>query len=190
MIECDVVLGCSLRKDGRHRKCASSANNQKSLHRLLKVYAHREDHLPQLKFLGESGNGLSTGPLSPRNNIPSDFGRSQETRRLLPGAFGSVLLFCRKPASCDALRSRLVFARSPANLRSRSVCRQVNHPHQIGSQMARANCDRYQPADHRPAAFGGVGKHSGHQPASRGVCPTGCPLATSLEKSFAHEPET
>jgi hypothetical protein len=42
------------------------------------VYAHRENHPPRLKFLGESGNGLSTGPLSPRNTIPRDFGRSKK----------------------------------------------------------------------------------------------------------------
>ena len=31
----DIVLGCSLRKDRRNRKCANSANNQKLLHRFL-----------------------------------------------------------------------------------------------------------------------------------------------------------
>jgi hypothetical protein len=42
------------------------------------VCTHRENHLLQLKFPRESGNGLSTGPLSPRNTIPSDFGRSKK----------------------------------------------------------------------------------------------------------------
>ena len=101
-----------------------------------------------------------------------------------PSALSSILLFCRRPAACDDLRRRLVFARFPRNL-SGSASRQINHPHQIGSQMARANCDRYQPADHRPAAFGGRGKHASLQPTSRGVCPTGGPLATGLENSFA-----
>jgi Zn-dependent protease with chaperone function len=42
------------------------------------VYARRENHLPQLKFRREGGNGISTGPLSPRNTIPRDFGRSKK----------------------------------------------------------------------------------------------------------------
>jgi hypothetical protein len=42
------------------------------------VYPHRKNHQPQLKFRGEGGNGFSTGPLSPRNTIPRDFGRSKK----------------------------------------------------------------------------------------------------------------
>ena len=133
--------------------------------------------------LAKEGNGLSSCRLSPRNTTPSDFDRSQETRRILPGASRSILLFCRKPASCDALRGRPISARLPSKLRSGSASGQINHPHQIGPQMARANRHRYQPADDRAGAGGG--KCSGHRSAARGVCPIGYSLAASLEKSFA-----
>ena len=68
--------------------------------------------------------------------------RSRETSvapriaRLL-SALRSLLLFCRKPASRDAVHCRLVFAeRVLSNFLSGSTSGQVNYPHQIGTQMA------------------------------------------------------
>jgi hypothetical protein len=57
------------------------------------VYAHRENHQPQLKFRGERGNGLSTGPLSPRNTIPRDFGRSKKRGGYYPVPLGRYFFF-------------------------------------------------------------------------------------------------
>jgi hypothetical protein len=52
-----------------------------------------ENHLLQLKFRGERGNGLSIGPLSPRNTIPRDFGRSKKRGGYYPVPLGRYFFF-------------------------------------------------------------------------------------------------
>lgn len=69
-----------------------------------------------------------------RSRVPSVTPR---IARLLINAFRSLLRFCRKLASRDAIHCRLVFAeRVLSNVLSGSTSGQVNYRHQIGIQMA------------------------------------------------------